>query len=84
MVITGDPTQIDLPQGEQSGLAHALNILSNIGGIAFTWLDERDIVRHSLVQQIVEAYEESEAKSRNATEKKGPERAPDAPEDESG
>jgi len=63
MVITGDPTQIDLPRGETSGLAHALGVLSHIGGIAFTWLDERDIVRHSLVQQIVDAYERSEAKS---------------------
>ena len=62
MVITGDPTQIDLPIGQISGLAHALNILSGIGGIGFTWLDEGDIVRHSLVQLIVEAYEEEESK----------------------
>ena len=70
MVITGDPTQIDLPQGEKSGLAHALNILSSIGGIAFTWLDETDIVRHSLVQQIVEAYEKSENKAPKRGKKK--------------
>lgn len=63
MVITGDPTQIDLPRGETSGLAHALGVLSSIQGIAFTWLDEGDIVRHSLVQQIVDAYEKSESKS---------------------
>ncbi len=64
MVITGDPTQIDLPQGEISGLAHALNLLSQIGGIGITWLDEGDIVRHSLVQRIVEAYEKSEKKKK--------------------
>ena len=63
MVITGDPTQIDLPRGETSGLAHALGVLSSIQGIAFTWLDEGDIVRHSLVQQIVDAYEKSEGNS---------------------
>lgn len=60
MVVTGDPTQVDLPGGEISGLAHALNILSSIHGIAFVRLDERDIVRHSLVQEIVEAYEKAE------------------------
>jgi phosphate starvation-inducible PhoH-like protein len=60
MVITGDPTQVDLPTGEISGLANALDILSTINGIAFTRLDERDIVRHSLVQEIVEAYERVE------------------------
>lgn len=60
MVITGDPTQVDLPAGEKNGLAHALDVLSSIRGIAFTWLDEKDIVRHSIVQQIVEAYERSE------------------------
>jgi len=60
MVITGDPSQVDLGTGEKSGLAHALNILSHIGGIAFTRLGDTDIVRHSLVQQIVEAYEHTE------------------------
>ncbi len=60
MVITGDPTQVDLQTGEKSGLAHALNILGDIGGIAHIWLGEGDIVRHSLVQLIVEAYEDSE------------------------
>ena len=64
MVITGDPTQVDLPHGEVSGLANALDILSTINGIAFTRLDERDIVRHSLVQEIVEAYERVEKKGK--------------------
>jgi len=62
MVITGDPSQVDLESGTKSGLAHALNILDHINGIALTWLKESDIVRHSLVQQIVEAYETFENK----------------------
>jgi len=65
MVITGDPTQVDLPRGQVSGLAHSLNILSEIGGIGFTNLKESDIVRHSLVQFIVEAYEVEEARDRS-------------------
>jgi phosphate starvation-inducible protein PhoH and related proteins len=74
MVITGDPSQVDLPTLETSGLAHALNILSQITGIAFTRLDERDIVRHSLVQQIVEAYEESEGVNKKHAGRKEPPR----------
>ena len=62
MVITGDPTQVDLEGGEKSGLAHALNVLSEIRDIAFIKLGEGDIVRHSLVQRIVEAYEKAENK----------------------
>jgi phosphate starvation-inducible PhoH-like protein len=68
MVITGDPTQVDLEGGEKSGLAHALNILSSIRGISFIRLGESDIVRHSLVQQIVDAYEKSEEKARKSKE----------------
>ncbi len=71
MVITGDPTQMDLPQGEKSGLAHALDILGRIGGIGFVWLHEGDIVRHSLVQLIVEAYEASENKGSRKSPKLG-------------
>jgi phosphate starvation-inducible protein PhoH and related proteins len=62
MVVTGDPTQVDLPGGEISGLANALDILAAIGGISFVKLSERDIVRHSLVQEIVNAYEVAEKK----------------------
>jgi phosphate starvation-inducible PhoH-like protein len=71
MVVTGDPTQVDLPGGEISGLANAMDILAQIQGIAFVTLDERDIVRHSLVQEIVEAYERSE--KRPAKKGKSPE-----------
>jgi phosphate starvation-inducible PhoH-like protein len=56
-VITGDITQIDLPTGRMSGLVEAMKVVSAIDGIAFTYFDERDVVRHKLVQQIVKAYE---------------------------
>ncbi|MHC4713086.1 MAG: PhoH family protein [Planctomycetota bacterium] len=55
-IITGDVSQIDLPQGELSGLREAEKILKGIKGIAFVYLAKRDIVRHRLVQNIVEAY----------------------------
>jgi phosphate starvation-inducible PhoH-like protein len=56
-VVTGDITQIDLPSGQMSGLVQALDIVKNIQGIGFTYFDERDVVRHRLVQQIVKAYD---------------------------
>jgi phosphate starvation-inducible PhoH-like protein len=56
-VVTGDITQIDLPVGRASGLVEALKIVSQVDGIAFVYFDERDVVRHRLVQQIVKAYE---------------------------
>jgi phosphate starvation-inducible PhoH-like protein len=58
MVITGDTSQIDLPVGQTSGLIDAVRRLHRVPGIAFTTLDKSDIVRHSLVQRIVEAYGE--------------------------
>jgi len=56
-VITGDVTQIDLPAGRTSGLVEAMKVVSAIEGIAFVYFDDRDVVRHKLVQQIVKAYE---------------------------
>jgi phosphate starvation-inducible PhoH-like protein len=56
-VITGDITQIDLPAGRTSGLVEAMKVVSHIEGLAFIYFDERDVVRHKLVQQIVKAYE---------------------------
>jgi phosphate starvation-inducible protein PhoH and related proteins len=56
-VITGDITQIDLPSGRASGLIEAMKVVSHIDGISFVYFDERDVVRHKLVQQIVKAYE---------------------------
>lgn len=57
-VITGDITQIDLPTGIQSGLVEALRILSGVTGLLFCHFDEKDVVRHSLVQLIIKAYEQ--------------------------
>lgn len=56
-VVTGDITQIDLPSGAESGLRNAIKILADVKGIAFTWFTPGDVVRHELVQRIVEAYE---------------------------
>jgi phosphate starvation-inducible PhoH-like protein len=56
-VVTGDITQIDLPSGRTSGLIEAMKVVSHIDGISFVYFDERDVVRHKLVQQIVRAYE---------------------------
>ncbi len=57
-VITGDVTQIDLPSGRKSGLVEAQRVVNNIEGIAFIQFDERDVVRHQLVQMIIKAYDE--------------------------
>ncbi|MGH9581956.1 MAG: PhoH family protein, partial [Bryobacteraceae bacterium] len=57
MVVTGDQTQIDLPSGKRSGLLNATDVLRGVEGITFIYLDERDVVRHSLVQRIVKAYD---------------------------
>lgn len=59
-VITGDPTQIDLPKGVESGITNAIQVLSGIEGIAFNYFDQSDIVRHSLVKKIVVAYDHYE------------------------
>ena len=56
-VVTGDITQIDLPPGRTSGLVEALRVINGIDGISVIRFDERDVVRHALVQQIVKAYE---------------------------
>ncbi len=59
-VITGDVTQIDLPQDKVSGLVHASKVLKNVEGIALCTLTTRDVVRHVLVQRIIQAYEDYE------------------------
>ena len=56
-VITGDPSQVDLPRGQQSGLAHAVRVLDDVQGIATTRFTSRDVVRHPLVARIVDAYD---------------------------
>jgi phosphate starvation-inducible protein PhoH and related proteins len=56
-VVTGDVTQTDLPHGKQSGLSHVIHVLRGVEGVAFTFFDAQDVVRHPLVQRIVKAYE---------------------------
>lgn len=56
-VITGDATQIDLPRGQKSGLTHVIDILDGVEGISFTYFSSKDVVRHPLVQRIVDAYQ---------------------------
>ncbi|WP_053957779.1 PhoH family protein [Inediibacterium massiliense] len=59
-IVTGDITQIDLPRGKASGLKEAVEILSEVEGIGFIFLNENDVVRHSLVQRIIRAYDKFE------------------------
>jgi len=59
-VITGDVTQIDLPQGKESGLVNVRRVLSNVPGISFVYFNQDDVVRHELVQKIIRAYERFE------------------------
>jgi phosphate starvation-inducible PhoH-like protein len=65
-VITGDVTQIDLPRGTRSGLVHVSKILEGIDEIGFTYFDAKDVVRHRLVQRIVEAYDKYDKSSVSA------------------
>ena len=60
MVVTGDLTQVDLPDGKKSGLSHAVKILKDVDGIAVCKLTDKDVVRHPLVMQIIRAYEREE------------------------
>jgi phosphate starvation-inducible PhoH-like protein len=62
-VVTGDITQIDLPRKSVSGLKHALQILAKVEGISFTWFAASDVVRHPMVQHIVEAYDRESSES---------------------
>jgi len=65
VVITADITQIDLPQPAKSGVLHAIKILSPIKDISFCYFNEKDVVRHPLVQKIIKAYEKAEARTRS-------------------
>ena len=56
-VVTGDVSQIDLPEGQRSGLVEARELLDSVEGISFCYFDRRDVVRHRLVQLIIEAYD---------------------------
>ena len=75
VVVTGDITQIDLPQDKKSGLIHALRVLADVEGIATVHLSARDVVRHEMVQRIVRAYEKAaEAAAARAAERNSEQR----------
>jgi len=61
-VVTGDITQTDLPRGQLSGLNDVRDMLPGIPGVAFVYFSDQDVVRHELVQRIIQAYEQHEAK----------------------
>ena len=63
-VITGDITQVDLPQGKTSGLRHVIDILGDEAEISFTFFSSRDVVRHPLVERIINAYERNEGRDK--------------------
>ncbi len=62
-IITGDITQIDLPKGERSGLVHVSSILKGTKGVSFSYFNAKDVVRHPIVQRVVEAYEAHDRKT---------------------
>lgn len=73
-VVTGDVTQVDLPRGQPSGLRQAVEVLRQVNGISFTFFSARDVVRHSLVQRIVNAYD------RHDQHHGDPQQGPDLPQ----
>ncbi len=70
MIITGDVTQIDLPKGVMSGLKRALQILKDVSGIRFVYLSAMDVVRHPVVQKIIERYEDTDEEYRKSKDSK--------------
>lgn len=69
--ITGDITQIDLPSGKRSGMIEAMDVLADVKGIQFIFFDERDVVRHGLVQRIIRAYDRYNSRKLGPREHKG-------------
>lgn len=69
-VITGDTTQVDLPRGTRSGLLHVIDVLKGVNGIGFTHFKSKDVVRHPLVQRIVEAYDRFDLAQEQAREER--------------
>ena len=63
-VVTGDVTQTDLPDGKKSGLIEAKDILQGVKGIQFVYFSREDVIRHPLVQEIIDAYEKLEIRKR--------------------
>jgi phosphate starvation-inducible PhoH-like protein len=66
-VVTGDITQTDLPKQQLSGLKHVMNVLPGVEGVSFTHFTSRDVVRHPLVQRIVQAYERRQSASQSGS-----------------
>ncbi|TNF98808.1 MAG: PhoH family protein, partial [Gammaproteobacteria bacterium] len=66
-VVTGDVTQIDLPREQLSGLKQIMKVLRGVSGISFSYFGSRDVVRHPLVQKVIDAYEQHERKERDDT-----------------
>ncbi len=71
VVVTGDITQVDLPRRQLSGLRHVMQVLQGVPGVSFTFFSPRDVVRHALVQRIVEAYEASERAENSVSGQEG-------------
>jgi phosphate starvation-inducible PhoH-like protein len=70
MIVTGDPTQVDLPSGQTSGLTEATRLLSGIEGISHVTFTADDVIRHELVARIVQAYDQATLKSLRSREAK--------------
>jgi phosphate starvation-inducible protein PhoH and related proteins len=68
MIVTGDPSQVDLPAGQTSGLSEAVRILADVEGVGHVAFTSEDVVRHELVARIVEAYDKAGARKRGAGE----------------
>jgi phosphate starvation-inducible PhoH-like protein len=64
MIVTGDPSQVDLPPGQTSGLAEALRLLGGVKGVATCPFSAQDVIRHELVARIVDAYDRAAAAKR--------------------
>ncbi|CAM5203149.1 PhoH-like protein OS=Bosea thiooxidans OX=53254 GN=SAMN05660750_04824 PE=3 SV=1 [Bosea thiooxidans] len=79
MIITGDPSQIDLPPGQRSGLVEAVKLLKDVEGVGYARFEEGDVVRHELVRRIVLAYETAARREREEREERL--RNPEAPAD---
>jgi phosphate starvation-inducible PhoH-like protein len=79
-VVTGDPSQVDLPAGQHSGLRHSLRVLQGVAGIAVCRFSEQDVMRHPLVQAIIVAYDQEarkRAKARSAADGSGGDAKPE-------
>ncbi|MBP3435996.1 MAG: PhoH family protein, partial [Clostridia bacterium] len=76
MVVTGDITQIDLPDGKKSGLREVMRILKGVEDVAICSFDQKDVVRHQLVQRIIQAYEDYEKSRQEGKRSKNADKNP--------